>query len=83
MIGRVEGTAKGEEHAFGISPGYEDIDWGALGFTREQFEQVISVNDAAWRDELALHDELFTKLKHGLPAALTAAKAGMEKRLTA
>jgi len=44
---------------------------------------VISVNDAAWRDELALHDELFTKLKHGLPAALTAAKAGMEKRLAA
>ncbi|SAK41078.1 phosphoenolpyruvate carboxykinase [Caballeronia fortuita] len=81
MIGRIEGTAQGEEHAFGISPRYEDIDWGALGFTREQFEQVISVNDTAWRDELALHDELFTKLKLGLPQALPDAKAGMEKRL--
>lgn len=83
MIGRIEGSAKGEEHAFGISPRYEDIDWGALGFTREQFEQVISVNDTAWRDELALHDELFAKLKHGLPEALPQAKAGMEKRLAA
>jgi phosphoenolpyruvate carboxykinase (GTP) len=83
MVGRIEGTAQGEEHAFGISPRYEDIDWGELGFTREQFEQVISVNDSAWRDELALHDELFTKLQQGLPEALPEAKAGMEKRLAA
>jgi phosphoenolpyruvate carboxykinase (GTP) len=83
MIGRIEGAARGEEHAFGISPRYEDIDWGVLGFTREQFEQVISVNEAAWRDELALHDELFAKLHHGLPSALPEAKAGMEKRLAA
>jgi phosphoenolpyruvate carboxykinase (GTP) len=83
MVGRIEGTAAGDEHAFGISPRYEDIDWGGLPFTREQFEQVISVNDAAWREELALHDELFTKLQQGLPEQLPQAKADIEKRLVA
>ncbi len=83
MIGRIEGRAEGVDHAFGISPRYEDIDWTNLGFTREQFEQVISVDDAAWRDELALHAELFDKLHHGLPDALTRAKAGIESRLAA
>ncbi len=83
MIGRIEGTAQGEEHAFGLSPRYEDIDWGKLDFTREQFERVISVTDSAWRDELQLHDGLFTKLAQGLPTELADTKAGIEKRLAA
>ncbi|PMS37642.1 phosphoenolpyruvate carboxykinase (GTP) [Trinickia symbiotica] len=83
MIGRIEGRAAGVEHAFGISPHYEDIDWTGLEFTREQFDQVISVDEAAWRQELALHDELFEKLHDHLPAALTQTKAGIEERLAA
>jgi phosphoenolpyruvate carboxykinase (GTP) len=83
MIGRIEGTAKGGEHAFGLSPGYEDIDWGTLDFTREQFESVIAVKDSAWRDELALHEELFTKLSQGLPAELPEVKMQIERRLAA
>jgi phosphoenolpyruvate carboxykinase (GTP) len=83
IVGRIEGHAKGIGHAFGLSPRYEDIDWNGLDFTREQFEQVISVDTAAWRRELALHDELFDKLRHRLPAALTHAKAGIEERLAA
>ena len=83
MIGRIEGTAHGDEHAFGLSPRFEDIDWGALDFTREQFERVISVQDSAWRVELELHDELFTKLAQGLPAELAETKAAFEKRISA
>jgi phosphoenolpyruvate carboxykinase (GTP) len=81
MIGRVEGKAQGQEHAFGVSPRYEDIDWSGLDFTREQFEQVISVDDAAWRKELALHSELFDTLKQGLPAALQDTRNALEKKL--
>jgi phosphoenolpyruvate carboxykinase (GTP) len=83
IVGRIEGRAKGVGHAFGISPRYEDIDWNGLDFTREQFEQVISLDAAAWRQELVLHAELFNKLRHRLPAALTDAKAGIEERLAA
>ncbi|CAH2771034.1 MAG: Phosphoenolpyruvate carboxykinase [GTP] (EC [uncultured Caballeronia sp.] len=83
MIGRIEGTAQGEEHAFGLSPRFEDIDWGALDLTREQFERVVFVQDSAWRAELELHNELFTKLAQGLPDELAETKAGIEKRLSA
>ena len=82
MIGRIEGAAQGDEHAFGLSPRFEDIDWGALDFTREQFEHVISVQDSAWQAELELHDELFTKLAQGLPAELAETKAVFEKRVS-
>jgi phosphoenolpyruvate carboxykinase (GTP) len=41
------------------------------------------VDEAAWRQELALHDELFEKLHDHLPAALTQTKAGIEERLAA
>jgi phosphoenolpyruvate carboxykinase (GTP) len=82
VIGRIEGTAKGEEHAFGRSPTYEDIDWGKLDFSREQFERVISVQGSEWREELQLHDELFKKLAQGLPGELAETKLGIEKRLS-
>ena len=83
MIGRVEGKADGVEHAFGVSPRYEDIDWNGLPFTREQFDQVISIDDADWRSELSLHAEFFDSLRQRLPAALTQTKAQIESRLTA
>jgi len=83
MIGRVEGKAEGVEHAFGVSPRYEDIDWNGLAFTREQFEQVISIDDADWRSELSLHAQFFDSLRQRLPAALTQTKAQIESRLTA
>jgi phosphoenolpyruvate carboxykinase (GTP) len=83
MIGRVEGKAEGVEHAFGVSPRYEDIDWNGLDFTRQQFEQVISIDDADWRSELSLHAEFFDSLRQRLPVALTQTKAQIESRLTA
>jgi phosphoenolpyruvate carboxykinase (GTP) len=83
MVGRIEGVAQGEEHAFGVSPHYEDLDWRGLDFTKAQFEQVISVDDAAWREELALHAELFATLQQNLPTALKDVKTGFEERLTA
>ncbi|MGN6649292.1 phosphoenolpyruvate carboxykinase (GTP) [Trinickia sp.] len=82
MIGRIEGRATGSDHAFGVSPRYEDLDWDGLAFTPEQFDQVISVDDSDWRRELALHAEFFDSLRHRLPAALTQAKAEIESRLS-
>ncbi|WP_321922814.1 phosphoenolpyruvate carboxykinase (GTP) [Paraburkholderia guartelaensis] len=81
MVRRIEGTATGDEHAFGVSPRYGDLDWSGLNFTQEQFEQVISVDADAWRAELALHAELFDKLAHGLPEVLKDARKTLETRL--
>ncbi|ANA33603.1 Phosphoenolpyruvate carboxykinase [GTP] [Ralstonia mannitolilytica] len=81
MIDRIEGQAQGEEHVFGVSPRYEELRWDGLDFTAEQFAKVISLDAAAWKQELALHEELFAQLAHGLPKALPDAKARLEGRL--
>lgn len=83
MLGRIEGTAAGEENVFGTSPRYEDLRWDGLAFTREQFASVIGIDKAAWQQELKLHAELFQQLEHGLPAELPATMARLEQRLSA
>jgi phosphoenolpyruvate carboxykinase (GTP) len=83
MIDRIEGAASGTEHAFGISPSYEELNWTGLNFSKEQFANVTSMDKAAWVAELKLHEELFTQLAFHLPVELTTAKAALEKRLAA
>ena len=81
MLGRIAGTAKGAENAFGISPNYEDINWSGLSFSQEQFQSVISMDKAAWAQELKLHEELFSQLAYHLPVEMPATKAKIEQRL--
>jgi len=81
MIDRVEGRGEGAEHVFGTSPRYQDLNWNGVDFSDKQFEQVTSIDREAWKRELALHDELFTKLKHRLPQALAEARTALGKRL--
>jgi phosphoenolpyruvate carboxykinase (GTP) len=83
MIDRIEGSAQGQEHIFGISPSYEELNWTGLNFTADQFKTVTSIDKAAWQAELKLHSELFEQLAYHLPSALSATKAELEKRLAA
>ena len=83
MIDRIEGTAKGKENVFGISPSYEEITWTGLNFTPEQFKTVTHIDKAAWVEELKLHEELFKQLAYHLPAEMTATKAALAVRLDA
>ena len=83
MIDRIEGSAKGQDHVFGVSPAFDEITWTGLNFTQEQFKTVTHIDKAAWVEELKLHDELFSQLAHMLPAALPQTKAAIEKRLHA
>ncbi|MDZ5458119.1 phosphoenolpyruvate carboxykinase (GTP) [Azohydromonas lata] len=84
ILGRVDGTAPaGEEHLFGTTPRYEDLNWTGLAFSREQFDSVTSIDREAWQHEIKLHDELFEMLKSHLPAELAAAKARLEQHLAA
>ncbi len=75
MLDRVEGkTPSANEHLFGLSPSYGDINWSGLDFTAAQFDSVMDINKADWQAELKLHDELFTTLANGLPSELIAVK---------
>ena len=81
ILARVEGQASGKENAFGVSPRYEDLDWTGLSFSREQFAAVIGMDADDWQQELKLHDELFAKLAHHLPAELGQTKSRIAQQL--
>jgi len=83
ILGRVEGTAEGVEHVFGVSPRYEDLHWQGLDFSRAQFDTVISIDHGAWLQEMKLHDELFRQLAYHLPAELDATRVRIETKLAA
>ncbi len=81
MLDRIDGRGEGVEHAFGVTPRYEDLHWAGLAFSPAQYAQVTSMNPDEWRAELALHAELFNKLSARLPDALAETKARIDKRL--
>ena len=83
IVERVEGRAEGELNAFGLTPRYRDLDWSGLDFDAERFALVNSVDAAAWKDELALHDQLFEKLAHRLPDELPEVRRRLAARFAA
>ena len=83
MIDRLEGKAQGVDNGFGVSPTYAEITWKGLAFTPAEFATVTSLNKADWKQEIALHTELFSQLAYHLPAALEKTKAQFEQRLAA
>ena len=82
MIDRIEGTTTGIENGFGVSPAYSEITWTGLDFSAAQFDSVTSLDKAAWKEEFALHSELFTQLSYHLPQALVDTKVRLEAQLT-
>jgi phosphoenolpyruvate carboxykinase (GTP) len=81
MLDRIAGTAGGVENIFGVSPQFGDLNWDGLQFTQEQFNTITSIDKAAWREELKLHEDLFKLLSHHLPQELVANKEQLAKRL--
>jgi phosphoenolpyruvate carboxykinase (GTP) len=81
VLERVQGPARGHEHGFGISPGFDDLCWAGLDFSPEQFDRGMSLDAADWQRELALHDELFERLAHQLPDELKAVRERLGQRM--
>ncbi len=71
VVGRSKGKAASIECPLGWMPQYKDIDWRGLDFSKEQFDQLMSMDRDEWTQELASHDELFFKLYDRLPKELT------------
>ena len=81
MLSRIEGKASGFEHVFGITPTYADLDWTGMDFSADRFARITSIDKDAWREEFALHTELFDTLAQGLPSSLLTIKQSFEVRL--
>ena len=67
IVDRVHGRGIGRETPIGWMPGYDDIDWTGLPFSREQFDELQAVNTTAWRREVMEHEELFLEVHDHLP----------------
>jgi len=67
IVERVQGHGRGRETPVGWVPRYEDIDWAGLDFSREDFDELMKVDRAAWRKEVIAHEELFIDLHDHLP----------------
>ena len=82
---RCQGRASGEETPLGIMPRFEDLTWTGLEqrMSPEQYSELQRVDAAAWKDELASHDQLFGKFGERLPAALEARRGNMHEQLAA
>ncbi len=70
VVERANGTARALEGPLGYMPTYDDIDWRGLDFSREQFNELMSVDKALWMKEMLGHEELFIKLFDRLPKEL-------------
>ncbi len=84
IVGRCLGRVQGTETPLGILPRQEDLNWGGLEkLTIAQFQELSRVDGAAWRDEIALHDELLAKVGSRLPGELDRRRALLRERLAA
>ena len=67
IVERVQGKAAAVESPLGWMPRYQDMDWDGLEMSREQFNELTSVDRDVWQNELVAHEELFVKLYDRLP----------------
>jgi phosphoenolpyruvate carboxykinase (GTP) len=67
IVERAKGRALGVESPLGWMPRYEHIEWKGLDFTPEQFNQVMSIDREAWKQEVLSHEELFIRLYDRIP----------------
>jgi len=70
ILDRTHGHGGAIESPLGWMPAYEDLDWEGLDFSREKFNEMMSVDRKAWIDELLSHEELFIQIYDRLPKEL-------------
>ncbi|MEZ4824798.1 MAG: phosphoenolpyruvate carboxykinase (GTP) [Bacteroidia bacterium] len=68
IIERVKGRTSAVESPIGWMPRYKDIDWSGLEtFSRDKFEELMTIDREAWKHELLSHAELFERMYDKLP----------------
>ncbi len=83
VVDRVKGEADAVEHAFGLTPRYEDIQWGGFPFDKASYQSLMAFDKAgglAEVDEVKDHFEIFGSR---LPSEMEAQRQAFASRLNA
>ena len=80
MLERVSDRVPGVETPVGLTPRFEDFEWGGLDLSRAQFDELQRIDSAEWERECASQDELFAKLRDRLPPELARERQSLAAR---
>jgi phosphoenolpyruvate carboxykinase (GTP) len=81
IVERCQSQAGAIDGVVGQSPGYDDLDWTGLQFSRDDYRAVMDVDPGEWASELAAHDELFARIGPRVPRELLAERRALGARL--
>ncbi len=67
IVEKIHGRSNAVESPIGWMPHYDDIDWTGLKFSKQQFENIMTIDREEWKAELLAHAELFERMYDKLP----------------
>jgi phosphoenolpyruvate carboxykinase (GTP) len=82
IVGRLEGTAGGEETPIGVVPRPSDLDLDGLDITDDEVAEALSVDPEQWTTEIGKAAEYFETFGDKLPPALADQLRALQQRLS-
>jgi phosphoenolpyruvate carboxykinase (GTP) len=67
IVDRVHGRVLANESQIGWIPRFEDFQWEGMSFSKEQFNDLETIDREAWKQEVMGHERLFLALHDHLP----------------
>jgi len=80
IVDRIHGRVAGAENAFGLSPHYEDIQWGKVPFPPEKFRELTVVSREAATAEAEGVKKFFERFGDRLPPELERQRQALAER---
>ncbi len=77
---RADGVANAEESVLGLSPGYEDLNWTGLDFSRDEFDQLMALDSEQLLAECEDQGDYYERIG-SVPSALEEQRQGMISRV--